>query len=136
MMHERAIDDLLASFAEAFNTRDAKKLAALFTEDGDLVTIVAVQMAGRAAIEAGHAKLFAGALARSHLAFTGHTERSIRPDVLVCHARWRRESLATSEGAGLPPGDGIFTFVLADDGGKWRIRAAHNSQSALLPGAR
>jgi uncharacterized protein (TIGR02246 family) len=132
-MIEKAVDALLQSFADAFNARDAKKLASLFTEDADLVNIVAMRMPGRSGIEAGHARHFAGNLANSRLAFTGRTVRMLKPDVAIVHASWHRDTVAGAEGPSMPPGDGIFTLVAVESGGEWRLTAAQNTQAMALP---
>jgi uncharacterized protein (TIGR02246 family) len=135
-MEEHTLAGILGSFADAFNARDAAALAALFTEQGDLVNIIGVRMPGRAGIEAGHAKHFAGALGGTRLTFTDHTVRLVRdarPGVAVCHAQWRRETLPDAPAGALPPGTGIFTLVLLEEPSGWKIDAAHNVQHAALP---
>jgi uncharacterized protein (TIGR02246 family) len=132
MSHETAIDQLLQSFAESFNQRDAARLASLFTEDGDVVNIVAVRMAGRGGIEAGHARHFAAALSASRLSFTGRTLRQIAPGVVLCHAAWRREALDDGPNK-LPPGEGLMTLVAVEQAGSWKLTAQHNTQAGALP---
>lgn len=48
------------AFVAAFNKRDAKAVAAMWTEDGEYVDDTGRTFAGRAAIEKGYAELFAG----------------------------------------------------------------------------
>lgn len=135
-MKENALVEILGSFADAFNGRDAAALAALFTEGGDLVNIFGMRMVGRSGVQAGHARQFAGALAGNRLAFTEHTVREVGPGVAVCHAQWRREVLPDAPAGSLPAGTGIFTLVLVEQAGSWKIDAAHNVQNAPPPGPR
>jgi uncharacterized protein (TIGR02246 family) len=128
-----ALDTILDSFADAFNRKDARALAALFTEDGDLVNILGVRMRGRAGVEAGHAAHFGKALAGNVLRFTERTARTPRPGVVVAHAQWQRDRLPDAPEGSLPPGSGIFTLLLLETERGWKIDGAQNTQHGALP---
>jgi uncharacterized protein (TIGR02246 family) len=131
---EQAVKALLHAFSDAFNAHDEKQLASLFAGDADFVNIFGHWMKGRAAIEAGHAGGFAGALGNSHLAITGTQVKLLKPDVALCHATWKRSRISGAHDHGLSPGDGVLTAVAVQHNDKWVIVAVHNSQTVAPPG--
>jgi uncharacterized protein (TIGR02246 family) len=134
MDDEKRVEGQVRAFQEAFNARDASALARCFTDDATFVNIIAVRMRGRAGIEAGHAAHFAGVLAKSRIDFTEVDVKPLTEGVMLCHAAWTRAALESPDGATLPPGNGIITFVAAKDGADWRFAAGQNTQAGALPG--
>ncbi|MBI4624666.1 MAG: SgcJ/EcaC family oxidoreductase [Verrucomicrobia bacterium] len=88
-----AIETLVHALGEAFNAKDAKAFAGLFTADAEFVTIFGLRMRGRADIEAGHAAVFAHALAGNRMVVRSFEPKLLAADVALCHASWARERL-------------------------------------------
>ena len=129
-----AVRAVVERLREAIVGKDAEALGALMTDDCEFVNIAAMRWSGRAAVAAGHARMFAGPL-QITLDYTRVDVRALRGDVALVNAAWKRDALPGATGPTLPPGTGEFTFVLTRDAGEWRIASAHNTQTMVLPGA-
>ena len=121
------------AFRDAFNTRDAHGLGAVFTQNAEFVNIFGQRMRGRDGVESGHAHVFASALVGTALAWTNLDTMRLGDDVAVIHAQWSRTRLSDASAASLPPGTGILTFVLERSTEGWRIAAATNVQDGKPP---
>ena len=97
------------------------------------MNIIAVRMSGRAAMEAGYAAHFAGALAKASLAFTDLAVRPLSDGAALCVAAWSRQALPSADGNTLPPGTGVFTFVAVKRDGDWLFAGAQNTEAGALP---
>lgn len=131
---EQAVKALMYAFSDAFTTHDEKQLASLFASDADFINIFGYWMKGRASIEAGHARGFAGVLNKSQMAITGTDVKFLKPDVAICHATWKRSRTRDANEHSLPPADGVVTAVTALQHNRWLIIALHNSQTVPAPG--
>ncbi|WP_437677097.1 SgcJ/EcaC family oxidoreductase [Sorangium sp. So ce131] len=131
---EEAIRAQIHAYSEAFNAHDAGRLAALFVEDGDFVNVLGQWLQGRAAIEEGHARGFASVLRSSRLTFTSTRIKLLKPDLALCHVRWTRDRTAADDDGSLPPGSGVISSVLVQQGGAWRIVSVHNTEQTQPPG--
>ncbi len=118
------------AFQQAFNTHDARALAALFTDDAEFVNVLGMWWRGRAAIEAAHAKNFETILAKATLEIHSVETKQLTDDVALCMVRWRRGVTdGPSEGT-LEPQTGVLTFVARRRGDDWPFAAAHNTAAA------
>jgi uncharacterized protein (TIGR02246 family) len=131
MTDHESISSSIAAFGDALNRRDANAVASLFVADAEFVNIFGMRMRGREGIEAGHRQAFNGPLANARVELGAPEIRGLGSDAVVCLVPWTRSAL----GQGLPPGEGIFTMVLARAGGGWAFLHAHNTQR-VTPGAR
>ncbi|MCP2335196.1 SgcJ/EcaC family oxidoreductase [Actinomadura rupiterrae] len=129
MTEAAPIHQLLGALVAAWNAGDATGYADLFAQDADYITFFGQNMAGRAAIEAGHRALFEGPLKGSRLSW-GETPpkiRFLRPDVAAIMA------------GGHPSGDvtqaSVITLTAVRDGGRWRFASFQNTRVAAVPGA-
>lgn len=125
--------DLAQAFADAFNAKDAAALAGLFREDAEFVNIFGMRFRGRAGIERSHAGLFSNMLSGNRLVVHQPDAQVLPGGALLGHVPWTREVLEGA-GPGLPPGSGLFTFVLVQDGDTWSAAACTNVQDATPPG--
>ena len=133
---QRAVEDLMKGFSDAFNAKDATALAALFSEDAEFVNIFGGRMRGRNEIQAGHAGFFAHALDANHLVMDPDPDvKLLTPDLLLAHAHWTRERLPDAPEGTLPPSTGVLTLVVRQNAGHWELVAATNVQ-AVAPVAR
>lgn len=120
------ISEVFQNLVTAWNNGDATAYAALFTEDVDYVTFHGTHIRGRAELEAGHAKLFAGPLKGVKLgggaaAAAPPSVKYLGPDTAV---------VVSSGGSTLPEADSpaperdsVTTAVLTRAGGSWLISA-------------
>ena len=134
----KAVND----FAETWNRHDMAAFGNLFTTDADFVNVGGRWWKGRDEIQRNHAFMHAtipqdtsgvGLPARAYGLFKASTYRFDRidvrflgNDVAVAHGAWTMTGDArTSE-----PRQGMMTFVLKLDGGRWLIAAAQNTEIA------
>jgi uncharacterized protein (TIGR02246 family) len=125
---EAAIRALEARQPQAWNERDAKAYANLFTENGDCVNIVGWWWKGRAEIEKKLTDAFVYVFKESTLNFTDVEIRFLTSDTAVGHVRWTMTGAKTP--SGIPqPQQGIETNVLQKHDGQWLIAAFQNTLS-------
>jgi uncharacterized protein (TIGR02246 family) len=125
---ESAVQRLLDDLAAAWAAGDAQAYAALFTDDASYITWFGANLAGPAAIEAGHRPLFAGPMRDSHLEWRGAPDiRFIRPDVAIIVGEG-----AVAAPAGLQPASTI-TLVAVRENGAWRFASFQNTRQAPFP---
>ena len=130
---ESAIRDLVGTRQQdAWNKHDAHAYADLFSEDGDVVNVVAWWWKGRAEIESNLTRMFASVFRESILTFTEVDVRFLTPDIAVAHARWKMT------GAHMPPGlpeprEGLQSLTVQKSNGKWLIAAFQNTNYAPPP---
>ncbi len=128
---------ILEEQAAAWNRGDAAAWAAAFTDDADFVNIRGQVFAGRAAVAAQHARIFAGPFKGSHITIT--IRRSSEPapglalietDQTVTHFAFLPPGIApTAEGSLLTH----MKYVAMARDGAWHLIAAQNT--AALPEA-
>jgi uncharacterized protein (TIGR02246 family) len=125
---EAAIRDVQTRQAEAWNRRDAKAAAKLFTEDGDLVNIFGWWLKGRSEMEKTLTDAFVYVFRDSTLTIDGVQIRFLTSRIAVAHVRWSMVGARTP--AGIPePRNGIQTQILHKHKGKWLIAAFQNTNS-------
>lgn len=120
---------MLARYRTAWARADAVALAALYTPDAELLSVVA-SSAGRADIGRLYRAAFDGGLARSRLTTRLDGARSIAPGVAYGSGVWRIEPVAAASGGAVPAAAcGRFFAVLRRAQNVWRLAAF--SESAL-----
>ncbi len=125
---DAAARSAVTSFIEAWNAHDGARLGDQFTADADFVGISGQRWQGPAEIASVHAESFAGRYDESVFAVDGEpTAVSVRPGVVLAHWRWTISGVRDTDGDPTPPYSGLFTWLLVDRDGGWRIRAAHNT---------
>lgn len=128
-LHERAEE-----FKAAWSLHDAKALAALWAEDGDLINPFGRVAKGRAEVE----KLFhdeqTTAMKASTFNILSESSREIAPDVAV--ADWDSEVTGIQgPGGAMPPFKNHVSVVWVKKGGQWWIASARAAAFAPPPGA-
>jgi uncharacterized protein (TIGR02246 family) len=109
------------AFVAAWNKGDAKALTALHAENCIRADSSGQTLAGRAAIEEGFTKAFAGPLKGTKLVVTPADERTITPDLAVTSGTWE------ITGGTPPPGGaskGTYINTMVKQGGKWLIASS------------
>jgi len=115
------IQKIADAFVAAWNKGDAKALTALHAENCIRADSSGQTLAGRAAIEDGFTKAFAGPLKGTKLVVTPVDERTITPDLAVTSGTWE------ITGGTPPPGaatKGTFINSMVKQGGKWLIASS------------
>jgi len=106
-----------AAYADTFNRRDAKGMAALFTQDATFQTDGGVVTQGRDKIEANLVKLMAQLPPGTTLEDTAVSSRDISANVIVCHGISHRLT------PNAPAVTMVFTRVLVQQKGHWLLAA-------------
>jgi len=116
-----------AAYADTFDRRDAKGMAALLTEDATLQNEWGDVARGRANIEAILTRLMATLPAGETLEDTPLASRAIATDVIVSQGTSQR---ITPNAA---PAQMLFTRVLVRQGGQWRLAATQIARPSAMP---
>ena len=116
-----------AAYADTFDRRDAKGMAALLTEDATLQNEWGDVVQGRANIEAVLARLMANLPAGETLRDTPLASHAIATDVIVSQGTSQR---ITPNAASAQM---LFTRVLVRQGGQWRLAATQIARPSAMP---
>lgn len=137
----------VAAFADTWNRHDMRAFGHLFSSDADFVNVTATWWKGRAAIEKNHAFLHGtinrtdtvavtsimqnfGIFGRTTLTFDSTEVRSVRPDFAVAHAAWHLTGDARTDAVR----QGLLSFVLERNEGRWQIIVAQNTERSRPAG--
>jgi uncharacterized protein (TIGR02246 family) len=118
-----AIRTSLESFVKAFESRDAKALAAHWTAEGEYHSDAGVAIQGRAAIETAFASLFAKT---PEVKAEIHSEslRFLSHDTAVGEG-----SVTVQRGPAMPATSARYRTLLVREDGRWRLAQLHESPS-------
>jgi uncharacterized protein (TIGR02246 family) len=126
---EDAIRQIAGAYVKAYNTREAKAIANLFTPDGEIVDDQGHAVQGRAAIEKVFAELF-GSFPEA------------RTSIEIKRLRFLGANLAIEEGTArvtLVPDEPAelneYSVVHVKQDGKWLMASAHDLPTASAPAA-
>jgi uncharacterized protein (TIGR02246 family) len=129
----RAVESVLKSLPEAWNSRDAQRFAAAFSEPHDYVAVGGLLLTDltRAQTAHGHEALWKGRFAGgSTIAFEIVSIEQITPDVVIAIARNHNEFMQNGEPKSL---DSILTVTLIRAGDGWLIRQFNNNLITAPP---
>jgi uncharacterized protein (TIGR02246 family) len=115
-----------SSYAHTFDRRDAKAMAALFTNDATFQNEGNVTE-GRATIEANLTSLMAKLPPGTRLEDRATSSRVIAPDVIACHGISQR---IASDGTST---EMYFIRVLVRQGDRWLLAATQIARPSTLP---
>lgn len=115
------------AYAETFDRRDAKSMAALMTEDATLQNEWGDVVRGRASIEAILTGLMANLPAGVRLEDTPLASHAVAADVIVSQGISKR---ITANAAPTPM---LFVRVLVRQGGQWRLAATQIARPSSMP---
>ena len=120
---EELLRTLVSDFSAAWARNDAAAVAALFAEDGDILTANGHSQ-GRSALEETYRQNFEGPFNGTSLALEMTSVRFLQPDVAVTDGTYELTGLKGPDGEDLPSSKGLWTDVnvKADDG--WLIGCA------------
>ena len=127
---EAAARGVAAEWQASWNAHDMSRLAALFTDDADLVTVAATHLKGRAEIERTHAAMHKTQFQASVWTNGEPALQLLSPDWALVHLAWSVRGDFDADGTPREPRSGLFTWVLVLQQGLWRIRVAQNTNAA------
>jgi uncharacterized protein (TIGR02246 family) len=132
---EDAVKETVAAFVAAFNKGDAKAVAALFTDEGSIVNVFGMEMAGKAVIEKELTTQFAGPLKGVTNTVTPTKIVTVAPNFAVGDADLEIAGMKTPDGKALPAIKARGTGVFVKQKGKWLFAAARGYVHVPPPGA-
>jgi len=130
---DSAIRSLFSSFTEAWDKHDAKALASLFTEDGDLINPEGRVANGRREIERLLQDEQSNHLKNSRMKITINQARPLTSDLAVVTDDCEITGVQDPSGGGPRTMHAITTFVLQNQRGAWRIVSARPMIPAVRP---
>jgi uncharacterized protein (TIGR02246 family) len=119
---EAAIRANVAAFVKAYNAKDAKAIAALFTPDGQVVNKDGEASEGRAAIEQAFKDIFSDA-AQKRIEVNVESIRFVGSDLAVEEGT-TKETFAPGE----PPDYDRYTVIHVKRDGKWLMAMARDEE--------
>lgn len=127
---EKGVAGVIQDFIKAWNAHDAKALGDVFSADGEFVGISGIKWSNPAEVSRVHAEQFAGRYSSSLFALDkAPAVALLKPDVALVHWQWTISDVRNPDGTKVAPYQGIFTWVLVNRDGVWRVRAAQNNVS-------
>ena len=126
---ESLIRDVVAGFPKAWNRHDARAIANLFAEDGDVVNVVGWWWHGRSQIEKQLRDAHAFIFKESVLTHDEVHIRFLDSRVAVVHVRWSLVGHKNPDGTPGQSRKGVETYVLQKQEEKWLIAAFQNTDS-------
>jgi uncharacterized protein (TIGR02246 family) len=129
-------EDLPARFEEAWNERDANKLAAIFDEDAEFVNVVGIWWHNREDIYKAHEYGLRVIFKDSHLARGKTTVKYLSESIAVVHSRFRLSDQTPLDGTNPGQRQTLFSFVVhrihGESGKTWSCASAQNTD--IKPG--
>lgn len=117
------IAGVMQSFVKSFEARDAKRLASLWTIEGEFENAAGVQVRGRVALEDAFAALIARA-PEATAKLRGETVRFLSKDSAIAEG-----SVVIQRGPTEPTTDADYSALLVRDGGGWLLATMSESSS-------
>ncbi len=121
------VTNVVQAFAACWNRHDMDAFAQLFSEDAEFVNVVGLWWKGRAEIKAAHEFTHQSIFKNSRLNIAEVSTRFPVPGIAIARCRWKLEGHVTPAGAPLPERNGVLLNVLRQEGGRWSIIDAQNT---------
>ncbi|WPP49866.1 YybH family protein [Catalinimonas niigatensis] len=115
-------------FVEAWNQRDAAKLASLFDEDAEFINVTGLWWHNRAAIEKAHDYGLRAIFKQSRLKLVQTKVKFLSEKIAVVQAKMKLSGQTPTDEVKNPgTRRNIFTFIVHQSGGKWTCASAQNT---------
>ncbi|MFW2542475.1 SgcJ/EcaC family oxidoreductase [Primorskyibacter sp. 2E107] len=124
--------DMPRAFADAWETRDGARIAALFTEDADFVNVTGLWWHGRAAIARPHDEALKSFFAQTRLRIGRSECRMLGPDAAIVRARVHMTGQIAPDGSAADARQTILSFVLTRGTDGWLAVSGQNTE--ISPG--
>jgi uncharacterized protein (TIGR02246 family) len=124
----RRIGAVAGAWSDAWNAHDMDAAARLVAPDVDFVTVAGQWLKGVDEFLAHHRQIHRAHMSGSRWANLACAIQELHETLYLVHLEW--VIVGDRDPAGTPrtaPRCGIFTWLILDHGGEWRIRAAHNT---------
>lgn len=129
---DEEIRDVVRQWQLAWNAGDMAAAATLFSEDADFVNVAGNHWHGRERIESEHAELHRTQLKGSVFTPLDVGVQRIGPEVALVHVKRSLCGDRDRDGTPRQPRQGVLSWVmLRDVKGRWRIRSAQNTNTAV-----
>ena len=126
---ERTVRGVGDALTLHWSNADAASLAAMWSEQGDMVHPDGLMERGRETIRMNRVALFMRREYRgSRHPLTLGNIRCLSPDIAVADGRWELRGVTDPGGRVLPPFEGVCTLVMRRLAGEWLIEAYRYSQ--------
>ena len=126
----KAIQDIASRWQDAWNRHDMDALSSLVAEDVDFVNVGARWMRNRQEFKDHHAERHQIVFKESVWTTKNVHLKFIRSDVAVVHVEWSIRGDRNADGTPREPREGLFTWVVEKQNGRWLIVAAQNTNVA------
>ena len=114
--------------ASAWNSHELDRMDPLVTDDIDWVNVDGGRGKGREQVVGGHVRVHATPKFKDSVMTIDRVEVApVRTDIAVAHVYWSIKGDRDNDGTARAPRNGLFTWLMVNDGKTWRIRASHNS---------
>jgi uncharacterized protein (TIGR02246 family) len=127
MQEKDAILAVVQAVIGAWNRHDMDAFAEQFYDDADFVNVRGVRWIGRRAIKEAHAASHSTIFKNSHLSLRESSVRLLRPEVAVARSITIVTGQTGPSGQTLPPRSTMLTLITVNDGGRWKIAVAQNT---------
>lgn len=124
---EDAIRKIINQASEAWNRKDAKAFADLYSDDADTVNSRGVRTTGRKQLEEFLAGRFASeAFRHSQHERTSIAVRFLAPTCAIVDSTWEVIGVRDAKGTAAPTRKGNSTMILMKQAGGWKIAATRS----------
>jgi uncharacterized protein (TIGR02246 family) len=111
------IGELNEAYVTAFNSHDLKKVASVFTADGDFTLLTGDTLSGREQVAGGHASFFKNN-PNAQISGKQLTRRLVQDDVLLATGVWQVKNGPQEYAA-----SGMWSTVVVKRKGQWKYEA-------------
>ncbi|MCB2127928.1 MAG: SgcJ/EcaC family oxidoreductase [Rhodobacteraceae bacterium] len=115
------------AFANAWATRDAAEIAALFAEDADFLSLTGAWAEGRKGISDLLGAELSGAFARAKLVTGRGKQRPLAPGATMILQRFVLSGIVDANGRDAGRIGAVLSAVLVESSGRWQVAAAQFS---------
>jgi uncharacterized protein (TIGR02246 family) len=124
------IASIVAGWTQGWNAHDAAALASLVEADVDFVNVRGQWQRGADEFQQLHRFIHQAHLRQSVWSTRHYRLRPLAGGLVLVHLEWTINGELAADGGPKPPRNGIFTWLVAQRDGSWRIIAAHNTNLA------
>ena len=123
------------AWRDAWNRHDMDALSDLVAEDVDFITVGGRWLKGREAFKLHHARVHSTPVFNeSSVEILASRIKRLSPEVVLMLVEHVGRGDRNPDGTPRPArGDGVFTWILMQSSGRWRVRASTNTVPGVLP---
>lgn len=122
--------EIPARFVEAWNRKDARAIADLFTENADFVNVVGIWWQNSEEIYKAHEYGLSVIFPQSRLTLGKVKVKMLHPEIAIIHARMNLVGQTEKKGE-TAQRHNLFLFVARNNGGEWLCESAQNTDIVI-----